>query len=49
MRGTGPVLFAEAAVYGYFTLDGNTARVRVSADERDRLDLFAGKQVRTAG
>ena len=48
MRGTGPVLFAGAAIDAYFTLDGHTARVRVSADECDRLDLFAGTQLRVA-
>ena len=46
MHGTGPVLFAGAAIYAYFTLDGAMARLRMSADECDRLDLFAGKQVR---
>ena len=46
MRGTGPVLFAGTSIYAYFTLDGDMARLRMSADECDRLDLFAGKQVR---
>ena len=33
-------------VYAYFTVTGRAARVRVSADECDRLDLFPGQQVR---
>ena len=48
MRGTGPVLFAGMAIYAYFTVGGGTARLRKSADECDRLDLFAGKQVRVS-
>jgi hypothetical protein len=46
MRGTGPVTIGNDVVYAYFTADGRAARLRVSADERDRLDLFAGRQVR---
>jgi hypothetical protein len=46
MRGTGPVTIGRDVVYAYFTADGRAARVRVSADECDRLDLFAGRQVR---
>ncbi len=46
MRGTGLVVVGPDAVYAYFSLHDRTARVRVSADECDRLDLFAGRQVR---
>jgi hypothetical protein len=46
MRGTGPVTIGKEVVYAYFTADGRAGRLRLSADECDRLDLFAGQQVR---
>ena len=46
MRGAGPVTIGRDVVYAYITVDGHAARLRVSADECDRLDLFAGRQVR---
>ena len=45
MRGTGPVRIGKDVIYAYYTVDGRVARLRVSADECDRLDLFAGRQV----
>ena len=46
MRGTGPVTVGKELVYAYFTVEGREARLRVSADEADRLDLFMGRQVK---
>jgi hypothetical protein len=46
MRGAGAVTINRDVVYVYFTVAGRTARLRLSADECDRLDLFAGRQVR---
>ena len=46
MRGTGEVTIGNAKVYAYFTADGPVVRLRLSADDSDRLDLFAGRQVR---
>lgn len=48
MRGTGPVKIGKDVVYAYFTTTEQTARVRMSADEGDRLDLFPGRQVRVS-
>jgi hypothetical protein len=45
MRGTGAVTIGKDVVYAYFSVSGRTARVRLSTDEADRLDLFTGKQV----
>jgi hypothetical protein len=45
MRGTGPVTIGQDLVYAYFTTEGRTLRLRLSADECDRLDLFEGRQV----
>jgi hypothetical protein len=45
MRGTRLVTFGKDPVYAYIAVAGATARLRVSADEADRLDLFPGKQV----
>jgi hypothetical protein len=47
MRGTGAVTIDRGVVYAYFTADPPRGRVlvRVSADDCDRLDLFAGRQV----
>jgi hypothetical protein len=46
MRGTGAVTIGKGVVYAYFTLKGKAARLRLSADECEQLDLFAGQQVR---
>lgn len=46
MRGTGLVEFGKDAVYTYFSMSGRTARVRLSADDCDRFDLYAGRQLR---
>ena len=46
MRGTGAVTIGKVVVYAYFTLEGRAARLRISADECEQLDLFAGQQVR---
>ena len=45
MRGTGAVTIGKDVVYASFSVSGQSARVRLSADEADRLDLFPGKQV----
>lgn len=45
MRGTGAVTIGRDMVYAYFTTVGQSARLRLSADECDRLDLFKGRQV----
>ena len=47
MQGTGPVTVDGVTVYAYFTdRPGGVVRVRVSADEWERLDLFPGRPVR---
>lgn len=46
MRGTGPVALGRDVVYAYFSVTGRAARVRVSADDCDRHDLFPGRQLR---
>ena len=48
MRGTGPVKIGKDVVFAYFPATEQTARVRMSADEGDRLDLFPGRQVRVS-
>ena len=45
MRGTRAVRFGRETVFAQLTLTEDAVRLRVSADECDRLDLFAGKQV----
>jgi hypothetical protein len=45
MRGAGPVIVGKELVYAYYTVTGPNARVRMSGDESDRLDLFEGKQI----
>ena len=45
MRGTRAVRVGGETVFAFLVLDGDAVRLRVSADECDRLDLFAGKQV----
>ena len=46
MRGTGPVTIGREVVYATFAGAGRTVRLRLSADECDRLDLFEGRQIR---
>jgi hypothetical protein len=46
MRGSGPVLWGDELVYGYFTVGGGVTRVRLSAEEADRFDLMEGVRVR---
>jgi hypothetical protein len=45
MRGTGAVRLNGQLVYAYFTTAETAVRMRVSADEADRLDLFPGLPV----
>lgn len=45
MRGSTAVTFGKEVVYAFVSVDGGRTRLRVSADECDRLDLFQGKQV----
>lgn len=42
---TRAVRFDKELVYAFITTEGDRTRLRVSADECDRLDLFAGNQV----
>jgi hypothetical protein len=46
MRGTVAVRIGTGTAYACVTTVGRTARLRLSADECDRFDLFAGRQVR---
>ena len=48
MRGTGPVHWGSEVVYCYYTVAAGVARVRLSADEADRLDVVEGMRVRLA-
>ena len=48
MRGAGPVTWGGEVVYAYFTTSAGVTRVRVSADEADRLDVVEGLRVRIA-
>lgn len=45
MGGTRAVRFGREMLFAFLTMDGETVRLRVSADECDRLDLCVGKQV----
>ena len=45
MGGTQAVRFGNELVYAFITTVGGKSRLWVSADERDRLDLFVGNQV----
>ena len=42
---TRAVRFGRELVYAFITTEGDRIRLRVSADECDRLDLFAGNQI----
>ncbi|HEY1187726.1 MAG TPA: hypothetical protein VGE74_08715 [Gemmata sp.] len=46
MRGTGPVTIGRETVYAYFMEAGRALRLRLSADECERFDLFEGRQIR---
>ncbi|QEL14821.1 hypothetical protein [Limnoglobus roseus] len=46
MRGTGLVSIGTELLYAFYSVEGRSARLRVSIDEFDRLDLFQGKPVR---
>lgn len=48
MRGAGPVTWGREVVYAYFTTSAGVTRVRVSADEADRLDVVEGLRVKIA-
>jgi hypothetical protein len=48
MRGTGPVGWGKEVVYAYYTVGGGVTRVRVSADEADRLGVVEGLRVPVA-
>lgn len=48
MRGAGRLGWGNETVYGYFTLEGDTARIRLSIDEADRLGVVEGARVRLA-
>jgi hypothetical protein len=45
MRGTRAVRVGGETLFAFLSPDGVTFRLRVSADDCDRLDLCAGKQV----
>jgi hypothetical protein len=46
MRGTGAVGWGGETLYCYVTVAGGVTRVRLSADDADRLDVIAGMRVR---
>lgn len=48
MSGTRAVRLDREMLYAFLLTDREVLRLRVSADECDRLDLFAGKQLRMA-
>ncbi|QEL18396.1 hypothetical protein [Limnoglobus roseus] len=48
MRGTGLVSIGTELLYAFFAVNGRAARLRVSIEECDRMDLFPGRQVRVA-
>lgn len=45
MRGTKAVRIGRELLYAFVVTEGEAIRLRVSAEECDRLDLFVGKQV----
>jgi hypothetical protein len=45
MRGVGAVTIGGVPLYAYFHEAAGRVRVRVSADEADRLDLLAGRRL----
>jgi hypothetical protein len=46
MRGAGAVSWGGVLLYGYYTVSGAVTRVRLSADDADRLDVLEGQRVR---
>jgi hypothetical protein len=48
MRGAGPVGVNGTTLYAYFTRDNGCVRLRISVDEADGLNVFAGLRVRIA-
>ena len=46
MRGAGAIQWDGVTLYGYFTVAGGVTRVRLSAEDADRLDVLAGRRVR---
>jgi hypothetical protein len=48
MRGVGPVGWGGEVVYCYYTAGAGVTRVRLSADDADRLDVVEGLRVRLA-
>lgn len=48
MRGAGAVNWGGVPLYGYFTVSGTVTRVRLSADDADRLDVMEGQRVALA-
>lgn len=48
MRGAGAVNWGGVLLYGYFTVSGAVTRVRLSADDADRLDVIEGQRVKLA-
>ena len=45
----GPITLNGAMIYAFVTTKGDDLRVRVSADELERLGLLAGQQVKVSG
>lgn len=46
MRGAGPVGVNGTTLYAYYTQENRYVRVRISVDEADGLNVFAGLRVR---
>jgi hypothetical protein len=45
MRGAGAVSWGGALLYAYYTVSGAVTRVRLSADDADRVDVMEGQRV----
>lgn len=45
MRGAGAVNWGGELLYAYFSVSGSVIRVRLSADDADRLDVIEGRRV----
>ena len=48
MRGAGAVNWGGATLYAYYTVSGAVTRVRLSADDADRVDVMEGQRVTLA-
>ena len=46
MRGSGPLTINTTRLYGYFTAETGTLRLRVSCDEWEAMGLNEGQRVR---